>query len=230
MDIHFTKHKKNVIILTCRGKNMKIGIDIDGVLTDLNKFQAEQGKKYFKNELQFFNECAFDFRDMFHCTKEKKDEFWKKNKLNYYLKAECDKYASKVTQMLKQQGHTIYLFTNRKETNNKGMISDIYKRLLKFWLANNQIEYDEIIYCDPEKSAEDKYYACKEKEIDIMIEDQKLSAYLESNICKVIIINRPYNIGVKLPSITRLNSFETIKNGLEELNRRKVKQHEVKHK
>ena len=71
MDIYFTKLKKNVIILTRRGKSMNIGIDIDGVLTDLNKFQAEQGQKFFNDDLHFFNECAYDFKDMFHqCSVE----------------------------------------------------------------------------------------------------------------------------------------------------------------
>ena len=112
--------------------------------------------------------------------------------------------------MLKAEGHEIILFTNRSQTNRKGIIGNIYKNLLKHWLLNKQIEYDEIVFCDSEKSAEDKYNACQEKDIDIMVENQKLSAYLESNVCKVILINRPYNIGVKLPNIVRVNNFETI--------------------
>lgn len=57
---------------------MKIGIDIDGVLTNLSTFQAKEGKKFFNDELHFFNDCAYDFKDMFNCTKEEKAAFWKK--------------------------------------------------------------------------------------------------------------------------------------------------------
>lgn len=211
MDSNFTNHRKNVIILTCWGEIfMKIGIDIDGVLTDINSFQAKEGKKFFNDELHYFNECAYDFKDMFHCTYEEKKSFWRKNCLNYYIKPECEKYASEVTKMLHEQGHTIYLFSSRSQTNKKGIIGNIYKELLKHWLEKNKIIYDEIIYCDPEKSAEDKFYECQKKEIDIMIEDQKFSAYLESNVSKVILISRLYNLGLELNNIVRVNSFEDI--------------------
>ena len=189
---------------------MKIGIDIDGVLTNLTAFQAKEGKKFFNDELHFFNECAYDFQDMFSCTKEEKKSFWKKNILKYYLNAECDKDASKVTEELKEQGHIIYLFSNRTQTNQKGIKGNIYKELLKHWLEKNKILYDEIVYCDPEKSPEDKFYKCQEKEIDIMIEDQKFSAYLVSSVSKVILINRLYNIGLDLKNIERVNNFEEI--------------------
>ena len=230
MDIYFTKLKKNVIILTRRGKSMNIGIDIDGVLTDLNKFQAEQGQKFFNDDLHFFNECAYDFKDMFNCTKKEKEIFWKKNYLNYYLKAECDKYASVVTKKLKQEGHKIILFTNRTQTSRKDIIGSVYKELLKHWLSKNEIVYDEIIYSDPETSARNKFYTCKEKNIEIMIEDQKFSAYLESDICKVIIINRPYNLGVKIKNIIRVNDFEEIYNNLLLKKQQGEQKNEIKYK
>ena len=53
---------------------MKIGVDVDGVLTDLESYQLKYGKKYFKNVTDI-NEDGYDICDIFHCSKEESEAF-----------------------------------------------------------------------------------------------------------------------------------------------------------
>ena len=48
---------------------MKIGFDVDGVLTDLENYQLEYGKKYF-GEDKLVNENGYTIQEIFGCSKE----------------------------------------------------------------------------------------------------------------------------------------------------------------
>ena len=48
---------------------MKIGFDVDGVLTDLENYQLEYGKKYF-GEDKLVNEDGYTIQEIFGCSKE----------------------------------------------------------------------------------------------------------------------------------------------------------------
>ena len=190
---------------------MNIGIDVDGVLTDINKFQIENGKCFFNDHMHFMNECAFDFRDMFNCTKEEKDNFWKKYMWKYCLKSECSRDASDVIKKLKSDDNKIYIFVSRPFVKEKSIRGEIFRSMLKLWLKKHEIPYDNIIFCSIEKSSEEKYYACKELGIDVMIEDQKFNSIIISEMSKVLLMSRPYNVGMNnLSNIIRVNNFKEI--------------------
>ena len=46
---------------------MRIGIDVDGVLTNLQDYQLKYGKKYF-GENVVINENGYDIQDIFGCS------------------------------------------------------------------------------------------------------------------------------------------------------------------
>ena len=86
---------------------MKIGIDIDGFLTDLANFQIVKGQEYFK---VVKNKEAFTVKDIFECNRLDELRFWTKN-LNYY-NIEPRENASQFTHYLHKQGIEIYILTN----------------------------------------------------------------------------------------------------------------------
>ena len=59
-----------------------IGVDIDGTLTDIAKFQLEEGKNFFGRKAVHPNE--FDVKDMFECSQEEENAFWKRNFMNFW--------------------------------------------------------------------------------------------------------------------------------------------------
>ena len=59
---------------------MNIGIDIDGVLTDLEKFMIDYGTKFCLEEGLEINIKQFDYSEAitFNCTQEQADRFWER--------------------------------------------------------------------------------------------------------------------------------------------------------
>ena len=49
-----------------------IGLDIDGVLTDIHKFQLEKGEKFFKEKFKkdVVNRDAQDINEIFECSEK----------------------------------------------------------------------------------------------------------------------------------------------------------------
>lgn len=64
---------------------MNIGIDIDGVLTDVRKFTIEEGLKYCEENKKgrLINPDAYDSKDVFDWNEETDLDFWKKNIFKY---------------------------------------------------------------------------------------------------------------------------------------------------
>ena len=166
---------------------MKIIINIDGVLIDKTSFQYQNGLKYFKNNLMFVNEHAYLFRDMFNCSKEENEDFWKKNRLKYYLFAKPEEGATEYLHKLKEEGHTIYL------------------------------PYDFICYCNESNHVEEKLKLVHKEKIDLIFEDSISDAIILSKISHVIMYNRPYNFGfTSVKRINNFKELKKIKNKVKE--------------
>ena len=189
---------------------MNIGVDVDGFLTDLGKFQLENGKNFFKDDKHYVNEYAYSFREMFNCTKEEADKFWLKNIWKYCLRCECTKGASELLNKLKEDGNKIYIITGRVHTTETGFLGDIFRCMLNHWLNKNNIPYDEIIYCDDENSAEEKLGICSRLNIDVMFEDQIKNAITISKVSDVILKDRPYNHGLCINRVSRVNELDEV--------------------
>ena len=65
---------------------MRIGIDIDGVLTDFEKWQLDYGSKYFlKYNKNIVNPDGYDSDTVFNVTNEMDSEFWKEYLYEYAI-------------------------------------------------------------------------------------------------------------------------------------------------
>ena len=202
---------------------MNIGINIDGVLTNLVEYIIINGQDYFK-EPTYINNSAYSFRQIFSCSKNDENNFWRKNILKYYLRCKCEKDSQEVIRKLRENGHKVYIIANRKNLQNQNITGEIYRTILKYWLKKNQVECDGIIYCDPDKSKEEKIEICKQFNIDIIIEDQIRDAIILSKITDVIVMDRPYNMGMN--QFTRAKNFKDIYEIIN--NRSKGVQNEIK--
>ena len=85
-----------------------IGVDVDGVLTNLEKFQLENGKKFF-GENKIVNKNAYDVKDIFDCSSSEREKFWLKYIWKYSIEEEMTPYASDVLNKLKDEGNKIYI-------------------------------------------------------------------------------------------------------------------------
>ena len=93
---------------------MNIGIDIDGVLADIEPYVFEYGSKLLYDKGRSVEEIdreKYETYEIFKWNRDDEHEFWDKYMFNYYTKAPARIFASEVIKKLKEHGHNIYIIT-----------------------------------------------------------------------------------------------------------------------
>ena len=98
---------------------MRIGIDIDGVLTDIEQWQLDYGNKFIfeKYHKGIINSEGYDIEEIFNVDKKAEDEFWEKYLYEYARNEPARKFASEIINKLKDDEKEIYIITARYLTN-----------------------------------------------------------------------------------------------------------------
>ena len=172
---------------------MRIGIDIDGVLTDIEQYQLDYGSKfYYENyKKEIINYKGYETYDIFDSNKEIDDLFWKKYFKEYSVNVKARDLSSEIIKKLKEDGNEIYIITARGSFlshSSDVMTYDENKEVVKKWLEKNDIYYDKLIF-----SPEDKLDICLENNIDIMVEDSVHNINNVSTRLPVICFHANYN-------------------------------------
>lgn len=192
---------------------MNIGIDIDGVLTDFEKWQLDVGSKFFlKYEKNIVVPDGYDSEIVFDVSKEIDSEFWKEYLYDYAKNEPARKYSGEVIKMLQEQGNTIYIITARYLTNRDDELGKQMRKIVIEWLENNNINYNKIIF-----SPEDKLNICKQNNIDIMIEDKVENIQNISAIIPVICFNAGYNKSCEGKNIFRCYTWYDVYSKIQNL-------------
>ncbi len=187
---------------------MRIGIDIDGVLTDIEQWQLDVGGKFFsKYDKSVVNNEGYEITEIFNISNELDDEFWNEYLYEYVTKEPSRKYASEVIKKLKDDGNEIYIVTARYLTDRDTDDGKRMRKIVVNWLKEQNIYYDEIIF-----SPEDKKENCKKYNIDIMIEDKVDNINKISSIIPVISFHAGYNKECKGNNIYRVYNWYDIYN------------------
>ena len=108
------------------------------------------------------------------------------------------------TNNLKNDGNEIYIITSRSFTTYENKHKAKMQVFVKEWLDKNNIVYDELIF------SRNKANICKEKNIDIMIEDKPENILLISKDRLVICYDHPYNNKLTNSNIIRCYSWYDI--------------------
>ena len=194
---------------------MKIGIDIDGVLIDLERYVIDYGTKMCVEKQWKINLKLDEYfeKERFFWTDEREEEFWNTYLEDYVLKTNPREFSKEVIEKLRKENNKIYIITAR---NEEGLPPESYGRMQEFtkkWLLDNGIEYDELIFA----SDAEKLEQCIKNDIDIMIEDYPNNILNISNKIKVIKYDCQYNKDVKGKNIITAYSWYHIYNIIKEL-------------
>lgn len=183
---------------------MRIGIDIDGVLTDIERFMIDYGSKYFfdNNIPVNLNPGFYDDVKMLNCTEGQAVDFWRKYIIYYFTEYSPRDFASQIIKKLKDEGHEIYIITSRNEYGVPTEYNGKIKELTEQWLKENDILYDKIIYSEGSKLP-----YCIGNYIELMIDDYSKVIKEVSNKIPVICYNCFYNADVEGENITRAYSW-----------------------
>lgn len=186
---------------------MRIGIDIDGVFTNLREFHIDYGSKYcFENSIDFSLDLShFDIASTFNITKDQEKDFWDKYLYFYVKEAKIRPFAKEIVDKLKEDGNEIYIITARWLADREDGIGEDMRNITKNWLYENGIKYDKLIFT---KSS--KLQSCTDNKIDIMIEDDVKNISELSAKIPVICYDAEYNRNYKGNSIIRCYSWYDI--------------------
>ncbi len=193
---------------------MRIGIDIDGVLTDIEQYQLDCGSKYvnehFGNGVVNGNE--YETKDIFEISDDIDNDFWAEYLPKYATEEPARKYASEVINKLKNEGNEIYIITARYLTDRNDELGIKMRKTVEKWLLDNNIYYDKLIF-----SPEDKLEICKENHINLMIEDKVDNINKISQEIPVICFNAGYNKNCVGKNILRCFSWYDIYNKIKNM-------------
>ena len=189
---------------------MRIGIDIDGVLTDITRFLSDYGIKFcYENNIKYkIKPNEYDEAKALGVSDENAYRFWNKYLPYYATEYPAREFASEVIEMLKQK-NDIYIVTAR---NEDGLPQEAYGKMKEFvekWLYKNNIKFDKIVYTKGSKLP-----FCIENNIDIMIEDAPINLKEISTKIPVLCFDNPYNKLIEGENITRVYSWYDILNCL----------------
>ena len=187
---------------------MRIGVDIDNVLSNFNDVLLNKYIEHDKsiNGKGIVNQDV-DIRDMFNWNKEYEEKFYKEN-IEYFASLfepieECSKYVK----LLKEEGNTIYIISGR----DNGEYSNPYKMTID-WLKKYDIVYDKLFLVDAYNS-HSKTEICLEYNIDVMIDDSKrMCKDIKDNGIRALLMDTPYNRDTN--EFERVNSWKEIYNKL----------------
>lgn len=170
---------------------MNIGIDIDGVLTDLERATIDFGTKMCieQNWPITMDLSKYWEVEAFGWTSEQADKFWNKYLVEYVTQSPARRFAKEIISKLRGEGNNIYIITARDES---GMPPEYYgkmQELTREWLEKYEIEYDKLIFAKDSEKLE----KCLENNVDIMIEDSPRNIRNISSKVKVIKFDCQYN-------------------------------------
>lgn len=166
---------------------MRIGIDIDGTITDLHSEIIKYGLEYNEKILGMGikNVDAYKITEIFNWRENECMNFkrYMQREILNIIKPRSD--ASEWINNIKKLGHEIYIITGRKMNE----MNDTYNETLN-WLRNNDIPFDKLIIEEKNKGK-----ACRENNINIFVDDRlkHLDKAYNEGVEKTYIFDNVYN-------------------------------------
>lgn len=170
-------------------EKIRIGLDIDNVITDFDKdllkeFLAEDKNK--RNTGIINPKSTHISKGMFDWSKEEVDEFFANNMQRIAMSLPARRNAGKVINKLLSEGFEIYLISHRVFPHYTEPYEVTYN-----WLRKHNINYTKLILSkEPDKTEE-----CLEYKIDMMVDDRVSQCKIMSeNGINVFVMRTRYNI------------------------------------
>lgn len=194
---------------------MNIGMDIDGVLTDMERIITYFATKMCVEEDWPININTGEYLEMkaFNWSQEQVAKFWEKYYVKYVTESEPRMFVPEVIEKLQQEGNKIYFITAR---NGAGLPKEYHGKIQELtsnWLKTHDIKYEKLIFA----SNEEKLHRCIENNIHVMIEDSPSNIEYISKQIKVIKFDCQYNKHVNNENVITAYSWYHIYNIIKEM-------------
>ena len=180
---------------------MRIGIDIDNVISNFNE---ELLKEYINHDKELRNtgivneNADYIRRGMFDWTEDEEINFYRKNIERIAKNLKVKDGAKEYIDKLIEDGHIVCIITGR----DNGEYAEPYN-MTKKWLDDNSINYHLLILTNAYKNDKHgKTEKCIENNIDVMIDDSVniCQDCIDNNIT-TLLMDTPYNKQVNMPRV-----------------------------
>lgn len=188
---------------------MKIGVDVDGVLTHLSEYVKKYFTMYLKeNNIPYkYNKSKERFYEQFNVTKDIETDFWDEQIFHYSKNTVMMNNASKFLKKLHNDGHTLTIITSRTHSSEQSEKGERMRASLQKWFNKHDIYFDEIYYSN---EIIGKVDLVKKSKIDVMIDDSVRNINEISEHVPVIIFKNPANKKAKGENKIIANSWKDI--------------------
>lgn len=170
--------------------------DVDGILTDLEKYQHWMVKDYFtkrgKKVPKIVNQEAYDIADKYEITKKRRQIIWLEYFKNYCLSCEPWENAFETLKYWQESGTKIGIVTARAFATNP-LLGPLARKWYEEWQAMYDFVPDEIIWCPEKNSGPSKAKACIDLKSELMLEDKIDNIENILDVCDTIAIETSYN-------------------------------------
>lgn len=171
---------------------MKIGIDTDGVLTDMSGFLLDLGKQYLKRNPA--EPQAYGVEEMFQTSKWEKMRYGIQFFLDYCKKCPPREGAQKVIAQLNKDGYETCEITARKFVTMKNPLGYYSKKMLLNWYKAHRFNFSKIVFCSEKNTGAEKLKACLDFGATVMVEDRpEVATTLAESGITVLLFDAPYN-------------------------------------
>lgn len=191
-----------------KDKGLRLGIDIDGTITDPATFIPFLNKAFNKN-LLFSEITQYDLSPLYGISVEQFFSWLHENEGEIYAQASLAEHAIDVLSKLYKQ-HKLYYISARSER---------HFQLTQHWFSQFNVPYHHIELI----GSHDKINVAKKHEIDLFFEDKLDNAndLAEELQIPVILFNTPYNQGSTHPAVKRTEHWREAEQLIFELSRDK---------
>jgi len=197
---------------------MNIGIDVDGVLTDIHSFNLRHAPIFFKSNYnrEVVDENQYDIRDIFECAGDEYESYWREHLLKYVTSEPARVGAKEVIRKLRKDGHSIFIISKRVFTYRNDFLGMLMRFIMRNWLWRYKIYHEEIVFCDVEVP-DSKRSACLNKKIDVMVDDESVNIEVVAPITNVICYDTSYNRDCEGENIMRARNWDEVYELIKEL-------------
>lgn len=184
---------------------MRIGIDIDGVLTNDDDFILEYATKFcYENNLEFYKDPYLWETRKFNWTEDILQKYRDKYFWEYVNNEPPRKFASEVIRKLKDDENEIYIITSRHLSTRDSEDGNRMREAILQWLKKYEIPYDNIYF------SKDKTVEIKNLQLDLMIEDSPKTIPEYGKYVHVLCFDTRYNRNLECDNMTRVFSWYDI--------------------
>ena len=198
---------------------MNIGIDIDGVINNLDEYHIVEGTKFcYENMLPFnFHINEYKLRNKFNWDRKMEQQFYLQNYMFFLTTSQYLRPGAKDVIQKLYKNHNIFIITSRQNKDIPEHIETSISDITTQWLHNNCLPYNQLIFTTSDKSE-----TLIKEEITLMIEDNPEYLKQVSDIpINFLCFNTNYNLNKFPANVSRIYSWYEILIYIENINQRK---------